>query len=253
MKPISALVLILPCVQSAAAAIYAPSRCSNPTLSQSSSIPLDGTRTVKLLDIACGQQSVKRSSQGLLCGLLGLLCPAKPTSTVGPSRPPPAPSSTSCSSDAVSTSSSAPLTSSASISSAVVTSAAPSTTPSVPAGPVDVTYESCLTRCSGTAGNLPPTAEDCKAIQDAIALFVPEGLDSFYVEPQHIQALTFGTCTYYFFNQSQAKLMIYSFTSMNITATAAGKTCFPPVHPFFGEGLCSGVDNADWMTGVGHS
>ncbi|OJT07301.1 hypothetical protein TRAPUB_1844 [Trametes pubescens] len=58
----------------------------------------------------------------------------------------------------------------------------------------------------GDSGTLPPVTEDCATIMDAITILNGSGIGrtapTFGVAPGHAQTLTFGTCRFFFENDS---------------------------------------------------
>lgn len=55
--------------------------------------------------------------------------------------------------------------------------------------------------CSNVTGVLPPIEDDCSTIEDSIAILSSQlGGTTFTVKPNHIMALSFGTCEYFFQN-----------------------------------------------------
>lgn len=88
------------------------------------------------------------------------------------------------------------------------------------------------------------------------------------VEPGHLDALTFGTCTYSFQNNSydtleycwidvvsfSQQVVVPCITSVlqSIQASEAASACFPPVQPFYSHGFCSAFDYS-WSVGCAFS
>ncbi|KAF4588135.1 hypothetical protein EYR38_010100 [Pleurotus pulmonarius] len=72
--------------------------------------------------------------------------------------------------------------------------------------PVHVCGQSCTTSCSNVSGILPPTSEDCETISQAIEIFKNQGPSSFVAQPQTMETLAFGTCSYMFVNFSNGPL-----------------------------------------------
>jgi len=57
------------------------------------------------------------------------------------------------------------------------------------------------TSCNKVTGILPPIQDDCDTIEDAISILSGELTSStFTVDPNHMVALSFGTCEYFFEN-----------------------------------------------------
>ncbi|KAI0631602.1 hypothetical protein C8Q77DRAFT_1159369 [Trametes polyzona] len=137
--------------------------------------------------------------------------------------------------------------------SSAVTLAPSPTAPVVPTGPlptVDVCGEICKNVC-GDSGELPPTTDDCTTIVDAITILNGSVAPSFAVAPGHVQTLTFGTCRFFFENDSPAP-QTNCWLSFVQTASAAASACLPPVQPVNSEGICIASD-ASWRVGVAHS
>ncbi|KAM5530449.1 hypothetical protein V8D89_015889 [Ganoderma adspersum] len=128
---------------------------------------------------------------------------------------------------------------------------APSTTRVVAAAaPTNVCNEPCTNACA-SVGPLPPMAEDCQTIVDAINIFYGSIPTTFEVAANHAQTLTFGTCRFFFENLS-AKPVEYCWMSLAQVASAAAAACLPPVQPVQSEGLCLSP-TAPWQVGVAHS
>jgi len=122
-------------------------------------------------------------------------------------------------------------------------------------GPCDhlrnVSGHTCTNYCNTLAGDLPPIAEDCQAIEDAISIFVNAGVSGFVVKPSHIMTLTFGTCKFFFRNMDCMDLE-YTWNDLSAAASGAAAACFPPVMPINSEGLCRPRDGT-WWVGAAHS
>ncbi|KAH9848217.1 hypothetical protein C2E23DRAFT_889259 [Lenzites betulinus] len=130
---------------------------------------------------------------------------------------------------------------------------APSATSIAPAAPtptVDVCGEICRNTC-GDSGNLPPVTEDCATIMDAITILNGSVSPSFQVPAFHVQTLSFGTCRFFFENDSPF-ITNQCWLSFGQTASAAASACLPPVQPVNSEGICVAPD-ASWRIGVAHS
>ncbi|KAI1787484.1 hypothetical protein LXA43DRAFT_707505 [Ganoderma leucocontextum] len=121
--------------------------------------------------------------------------------------------------------------------------AAPTPTP-------DVCGELCENVCADS-GPLPPVAEDCAVIVDAITILNGSTPSTFLVEANHAQVLTFGTCSFFFENLSLEPVE-YCWLSFAQVASAAGAACFPPVQPIHSEGLCLSP-NGLWQVGAAHA
>ncbi|KAF9495568.1 hypothetical protein BDN71DRAFT_1447489 [Pleurotus eryngii] len=117
--------------------------------------------------------------------------------------------------------------------------------------PVHVCGQSCTTSCSSVSGILPPISEDCGVIVSAIEIFKNQGPTSFVAQPQTMETLTFGTCSYLFVNFSNGRLE-YCWDDMAITCATAGAACFPPHQPFSPQGWCTGSGGL-WAAGASHS
>ncbi|KAL0948481.1 hypothetical protein HGRIS_011050 [Hohenbuehelia grisea] len=131
---------------------------------------------------------------------------------------------------------------------APVTLTVTASAPSPP--PLHVCGGTCANSCNNDAGQLPPVSEDCGVIEDAIQIFTGQGPTSFVLDPNHVETLTFGTCSYFFINTSPITLE-YCWTDLSKTANAAGAACFPPAQPFTSEGLCTSFGL--WAVGAAHS
>ncbi|KAI0819694.1 hypothetical protein BC628DRAFT_1423527 [Trametes gibbosa] len=137
----------------------------------------------------------------------------------------------------------APLSSDAPLTPTTVAPAAPTPT-------VNVCGEICRNTC-GDSGNLPPTTEDCATIMDAITILNGSVSPSFEVAPFHAQTLSFGTCRFFFENDSVFPTS-QCWLSFGQTASAAASACLPPVQPVNSEGICVALD-ASWRIGVAHA
>ncbi|KAL1942357.1 hypothetical protein VTO73DRAFT_6421 [Trametes versicolor] len=129
----------------------------------------------------------------------------------------------------------------------------PTPTSNAPAAPVPTT-DVCGVICSnvcGDSGELPPVTEDCATIMDAITILNGSVSPTFGVAPGHAQTLTFGTCRFFFENDSPLP-MSNCWLSFGQAASAAASACLPPVQPVNSEGICIARD-ATWRIGVAHS
>jgi hypothetical protein len=123
--------------------------------------------------------------------------------------------------------------------------------PPPPPKPTNVCNASCKITCNNHAGILPPIREDCAMIEEAITVMAGNIASTFVVDPNHIETLTFGTCSYFFSNLNSKKQLEYCWTSLSSTANAAGAGCFPPHQPFYPEGVCTA--SGSWLVGAAHS
>ncbi|KAF8516637.1 hypothetical protein JB92DRAFT_2810146 [Gautieria morchelliformis] len=123
--------------------------------------------------------------------------------------------------------------------------------PPPPPAPMNVCGSICTNSCNDNAGDLPPTSQDCQTIANAIQIFQGTQNDTFTVAANHLETLTFGTCSLFFENLSSASIE-YCFSSLSTEGIEAGDECFPPVQPFSSEGLCTGSKNL-WAVGAAHS
>jgi hypothetical protein len=69
------------------------------------------------------------------------------------------------------------------------------------------------TTCNNNTGVLPPISQDCQTIANAIQIFQGTQNDTFTVAPNHLETLTFGTCSLFFENLSSGS-MAYRFSSL---------------------------------------
>jgi len=117
--------------------------------------------------------------------------------------------------------------------------------------PTHVCGLDCTTSCNNDAGGLPPISEDCDVLVDAINIFQGEGPSSNVVHAGRMDFLSFGTCMYWFANNSDEDLE-YCWDDMAGLSPKAGGACFPPHQPFTSEGLCTSADGL-WAFGAAHS
>ncbi|KAI0321242.1 hypothetical protein OF83DRAFT_1168580 [Amylostereum chailletii] len=117
---------------------------------------------------------------------------------------------------------------------------------------INVCGGACQKLCTNAAGVLPPTSEDCDTIKDAIAIFEGNQIETFNVQPGHIQSLSYLTCSYSFTNLGALPLQ-YCWKDLSTTASAAGSVCFPPTQPTFSEGDCKALDQTGWIVSASHS
>lgn len=127
----------------------------------------------------------------------------------------------------------------------------PPPAPPPPAPIPDVCGASCAISCSNVTGVLPPISDDCANIEAAITILQNEHSSTFTVDPNHLETLSFGTCSYFFENFGP-KTLEYCWSDLSSQATAAGDACFPPNQPFSPEGLCTASDGT-WAVGATHS
>lgn len=69
------------------------------------------------------------------------------------------------------------------------------------------------TVCNNDAGVLPPISQDCQTIVDSILIFSASQSDIFNVTSNHMETLTFGTCSFFFENLGSTTLD-YCFSSL---------------------------------------
>ncbi|KAF8531082.1 hypothetical protein JB92DRAFT_243534 [Gautieria morchelliformis] len=116
---------------------------------------------------------------------------------------------------------------------------------------VNVCGSTCTTSCNSVTGILPPISDDCQTIENAIVILQSTMSSTFLVQPNHLKTLTFGTCSYFFENIGPTELQS-CWADLSSFGHAAGAACFPPVQPFFPEGLCTAYDGT-WAVGATHS
>ncbi|CCL98455.1 uncharacterized protein FIBRA_00453 [Fibroporia radiculosa] len=109
----------------------------------------------------------------------------------------------------------------------------------------------CTDTCNNLSGDLPPAADDCATIVDAITILNGSIAPTFVVDSQSIQQLSYGTCRYFFENLSDGPLE-YCWLALGDMASAAGSACFPPTQPVYSEGICE-TSTGTWLVGAAHS
>ncbi|KIP01533.1 hypothetical protein PHLGIDRAFT_17135 [Phlebiopsis gigantea 11061_1 CR5-6] len=157
---------------------------------------------------------------------------ASPTPVTSSAKPPPPPP-TSVASSSSSAPASTPSSSANACSQVFMT---PSD------GPRPLGTDTC-----GHIGDLPPISEDCQTIVDSITIMNGSISSTFNVAPNTIEQLTFGTCRFWFQNNSNATLT-ECWTALAQAASVAESACFPPVQPVQSVGLCTPAD-ASWQIG----
>ncbi|PCH34729.1 hypothetical protein WOLCODRAFT_139546 [Wolfiporia cocos MD-104 SS10] len=118
-------------------------------------------------------------------------------------------------------------------------------------GLLDVCDAICSDSCNNDSGDLPPEADDCDTIVDAITILNGSIAPTFTVDSGDMQQLTYGTCRYYFENLSNETLE-YCWTALSDMGSAAGAACFPPTEPVYSEGVCQATTGL-WVVGAAHS
>ncbi|KAI0776866.1 hypothetical protein BD413DRAFT_231241 [Trametes elegans] len=133
-----------------------------------------------------------------------------------------------------------------------VVPSATSVAPALSTPTLNVCSDSCTNGC-GESGDLPPTAEDCATIVDAITILNGSISPSFDVAPEHMQTLAFGTCRFSFQNLSPL-FMTECWSSFAQFGSSAASACFPPVQPVNSEGVCTSQGSSRvWRVVVTHS
>ncbi|GJJ10681.1 hypothetical protein Clacol_004908 [Clathrus columnatus] len=111
---------------------------------------------------------------------------------------------------------------------------------------VNLQGEICTNSCNSDAGNLPPVADDCNQIREAIQILGGVGAidPTFNLGGYGQQNLTFDTCTFFFTNNLPSEIE-FDWSDFGNDANQAASACFPPVMPLHSEGLCSAI-NGEW-------
>ncbi|KAI0638126.1 hypothetical protein C8Q77DRAFT_411614 [Trametes polyzona] len=130
-----------------------------------------------------------------------------------------------------------------------VTGPNPAASSCAPLPAVNLCGATCNVVCDGSdqgGPGLPPTPADCATVVNSAATLSESISQTFNVAAGHVQLLTFGTCSFFFFNglSSTATNCWLTFAQ---TAKDTKSTCLPPVNT---GGSCFASDGSGWSIGV---
>ncbi|KIJ51896.1 hypothetical protein M422DRAFT_65200 [Sphaerobolus stellatus SS14] len=117
---------------------------------------------------------------------------------------------------------------------------------------VDVCNVLCTASCNDNAGSLPPVVADCDKIVSGVQILGTNLPTEFTVAKGGTKVLTFDTCSFIFTNKGISS-QSQCFKSFVTQASTAGAGCFPPVQPFFSEGVCTATGSNGWTVAAAHS